>query len=124
MRLLSAPLYRYAEPNRSADAPEREREWNGVDGAIFGLFLDWDPEILLVIETQPTDDGPRWHYGVAYVDYKPLRLMHKKVEVWSKPDKNFGSADSSYYCVIGATTRPADFDQGPLDSEGNQAGQE
>jgi hypothetical protein len=108
MRVLPKPLYRYAEPE---EGPRRAViEEDVIDGAVFGLFHDWDPEILLVIETQPTAKGLRWHYGVAYVDYKPLRLEYKSTEVWSKPEKNFGSATHRYYCVIGVTTRPVELE--------------
>jgi hypothetical protein len=108
MRVLPNPLFRYDEPREGVRHSVIEEDL--VDGGVFGLFYDWDPEILLVIETRATKDGPRWHYGVAYVDYKPLRLEHKSREVWSKPDKNFGSATGGYYCVIGVTTRPVELE--------------
>lgn len=108
MRVLPKPLFRYDEPAAKPRRPGSEDEV--LDGAVFGLFHDWDPEILLVLETRETDDGPRWHYGVAYVDYKPLRLEFKSREVWNKPDKNFGSATGGYYCVIGVTTKPVELE--------------
>lgn len=108
MRVLPKPLYRYEEPK--VDDSRSVIEEDVVDGGVFGLFHDWDPEILLVIETRPTDDGPCWHYGVAYVDYKPLRLELNAREVWSKPDKNFGSETGGYYCVIGVTTQPVELE--------------
>jgi hypothetical protein len=108
MRVLPNPLFRYEMPEEGA---RRGAIADDVgDGAIFGLFYDWDPEILLVIETRETDEGPRWHYGVAYLDYKPLRLELQSREVWSKPDKNFGSAQGGYYCVIGVTTQPVELE--------------
>lgn len=101
MRTLPAPLYRYTEYSHISD-----KELMKTDGAVFGLFYDWDPEILLIIEMKPTEAGPRWHYGVAYLDYKPLRLQYHETDVWSKTERNFGSSTSKYCCVIGATTRP------------------
>jgi hypothetical protein len=103
LRVLGQPLYRFAEQENPTGDPVEP------DGAVFGLFLDWDPEILLVLEIRETREGFYWHYAVAYVDYKPLRLEHAGREVWSKPEKNFGSANDKYYCVIGVTTRPVEL---------------
>lgn len=108
LRVLSKPLYRYTESERDAEVGAAPVDL--VDGAVFGLFLDWDPEILLVLETRPTASGPRWHYGVAYLDYKPLRLQHQSKDVWTKLEKNFGGPDKTYYCVIGVTNRSVEFE--------------
>ena len=97
LRVLPTPLYRYSED---------ESKPVSSDGAVFGFFFDWDPEILLVIEIRSTDDGPRWHYGVGRVDNKPLRLEYNGADVWTKPGDDFGSPRSKYYCTFGVTTRP------------------
>jgi len=94
LRALPTPLYRYAEDKNKP---------SGIDGAIFGFFFDWDPEIMLVLETRPTKDGPRWHYGVGRIDNKPLRLEYNGTEVWSKPGHDFGSPTSSFYCKFDAS---------------------
>src|SRR5207248_623019 len=47
------PVYRF-------DKPTAER-----DGAVFVGFEDWDPELLTLIETRATPNGPRWHAGFA-----------------------------------------------------------
>jgi hypothetical protein len=108
LRVLAKPLYRYEEIDRKSDKDARTNAFE--DGAVFGLFLDWDPEILLVLETRPTASGPRWHYAVAHVDYKPLRLQYQSRDVWSKPEKNFGRPDHKYYCVIGVAKRPVELE--------------
>ena len=100
LRVLPTPMYRYSET---------ENQPASLDGAVFGFFLDWDPEILLVIEVRPTQDGPRWHYGVGRVDNKPLRLQFNKVDVWTKPENDFGSANNKYYCKFAVTTRPSEI---------------
>lgn len=111
MRLLPAPMYRYAEaPTAKTEVKAENRSPPVTDGAVFGLFFDWDPEILLVLEVRPTDDGPRWHYAVAYVDYKPLRLQLNGQDVWEKPEKNFGHPRGKYFCVIGVTTQTRDLE--------------
>ena len=46
-----------------------------VDGALFALTMNdpIDPEVLLVIEAQRTDDGVRWQYA-------PIRFTNR--EAW------------------------------------------
>jgi hypothetical protein len=109
MRILSSPLYRYAEPV-AAVAGKAEVAPPMTDGALFGFFFDWDPEILLVVETRPTAEGPRWFYAVAYVDYKPLRLQLDGKQVWEKAEKSFGAQTHKYFCVIGVTTKPVEME--------------
>lgn len=72
LRLLPQPIYRYeAHEDRSRD------------GAIFAYLRDWDPEILLLVETLDTPDGPRWHYCPLRFCYLSARAKYKDQEVWS-----------------------------------------
>lgn len=72
LRLLPQPIYRY----EAAAAGSR-------DGAIFAYLNDWDPEILLVIESSETSEGPRWHYAPIRFCYLSARVKHQDREVWS-----------------------------------------
>ena len=101
LRLLAQPLYRY-EPPEDADALG--------DGAVFGLFMDWDPEILLVLEIRPTDAGPRWHYAVGRFSNKPLRLEHGGRDVWEHAGGDFGDPRGPFYAKHGVATRPAELE--------------
>ncbi len=72
LRLLPQPIYRYEA------AAEGSR-----DGAIFAFLNNWDPEVLLVVESRETPDGPRWHYAPVRFCYLSARVKHKDREVWS-----------------------------------------
>jgi hypothetical protein len=41
------------------------------DGPIFGMFKEWDPELMLLIEARKTDDGATWHYRVGRFNWTP-----------------------------------------------------
>jgi hypothetical protein len=72
LRLLPQPIYRY----EAGDDASR-------DGAIFAYLRDWDPEILLLVESRDTPDGPRWHYEPFRFCYLSARAKYKDTEVWS-----------------------------------------
>jgi hypothetical protein len=61
LRTLRQPLYRY-----ESKLPEV------LDGAVFGMFKDWDPELMLLIEARRTDKGMQWHYGVGRFNTTPF----------------------------------------------------
>jgi hypothetical protein len=93
------PVYRF-------DKPTAER-----DGAVFVWFEDWDPELLMVIETRATPDGPRWHAGFARFTNLPVAARHKDVEVWSfeesPAEDAFGGFDKRYNSVHSVDVLPA-----------------
>lgn len=74
LRLLTRPVYRH----ESFEKDER-------DSAVFCFTLATDPEAILVLESRPTKDGPRWHYASARSTYRGLRLFHKDKMVWDVP---------------------------------------
>jgi len=92
MRILPTPLYRYSMGQSESEV---------VDGAVFSMFVDWDPQIILVIEDRATANGNGWQYGVAHLDNKSLRLQHNGIDVWAKKDTSLGSPALSYYARIG-----------------------
>ena len=63
------------------------------------MFQDWDPEIILVIETRPTEAGPRWHFGAGKFSNRPLRLLHKDKEVWKHPTIDYGGPSDTFYVL-------------------------
>ncbi len=71
LRLLPQPIFRY-EPEAD-DSP---------DGGIFVFLRDWDPEILLLIETRETAVGPRWHYAPIRFCSTTAHVKHQDKEVW------------------------------------------
>jgi hypothetical protein len=94
LRLLPQPLYRFE--GRDADA----------DGAVFGLFQEWDPEIILMIESRPTDSGPKWHFAAGRLSDRPLRLQHKDADVWKHEGGDFGDPSGAFYAIHGVSVRP------------------
>ena len=74
LRLLNQPLHRF--------------EGDGVqdDGAIFAFVMGTDPELLLVLRVESTDDGPRWHYAAARFASTALKLNIDDQTVWDFND--------------------------------------
>lgn len=70
LRALSQPIFRY-ETKEVSD-----------DGAIFAYVTGTDPEVLVAIESQQTDDGPKWFYGAARFTDLPITLKFKNETVW------------------------------------------
>ena len=88
LRLLPQPIYRFAagedSPRSDSGGGLRGDSGGGLrDGAIFAYLCDWDPEILLLVESVETRDGPRWHYAPLRFCYLSARVKHKDREVWS-----------------------------------------
>ena len=96
MRVLGRPLYRYEPKSDKLN-----------DGAIFGIFMDWDPEIILVIEAKETSSGSRWQFAAARFSSRPLRLEHKGTEVWRFAGGNLGGPTDQYYSKHGVSFRSA-----------------
>lgn len=72
MRLLSAPLYRYASEKQGV-----------TDGAMFAFVRGTDPEAFLMIEARKGRDGVEWQYAFArFVGHASLRAVRDDREVW------------------------------------------
>jgi hypothetical protein len=74
LRLLTQPIYRYAQT--TPEAP---------DGALFAFVEGTDPELFLVIEAGRREQGAVWLYTLARMNSIALRVTHKGREVWSVP---------------------------------------
>jgi hypothetical protein len=93
------PVYRWEMPTA------------GRDGAVFVWFEDWDPELLMLLETRDTANGPRWHAGFARFTNLPVSAKHKDVRVWSfessELEDAFGGFDKRYNSVHAVDVLPA-----------------
>jgi hypothetical protein len=71
MRLLPAPVYRYASEKQGV-----------TDGALFAFVRGTDPEAFLMIEARKGRDGVEWLY--AFARYNPCGLQATRAdrEVW------------------------------------------
>lgn len=84
LRLLPRPLYEYA--TGEGDTLKC--------GAVFAMCQGTDPELILVIEARPTENGTRWHYGCGtFTDYE-LHLQYRDLEVWNAPATPHGTTFS------------------------------
>jgi hypothetical protein len=95
LRLLPQPIYRYQEDKRNAVSEDDKG-----DGAIFAYLHDWDPEILLLVESRETKDGPRWHYAPLRFCYLSARVKYKDREVWSYQKGGPMTDRTHYYLSI------------------------
>jgi hypothetical protein len=82
LRLLAQPLYRY-----ETDDPK-------ADGAVFGFVQSTALVGLLLMESRPTKDGPRWHYAFASMVTGPVTVKYGDKEVASI-EKDYSKADRS-----------------------------
>jgi hypothetical protein len=72
LRLLSAPIYRYASEKRGI-----------ADGALFAYVRGTDPDAFLMLEAQMGEAGQAWHGAlVRYVGHAALRAERKGREIW------------------------------------------
>lgn len=95
LRLLEQPLYRYEEQPADADI---------LDGALFALLYDWDPEVMLIIEARKTDHGYGWRFAAARFGHVTL-LEHNGKEVWSSQrDHAIRDATGASHLAWGAAT--------------------
>jgi len=74
LRLLTQPLYRYESTDPDL-----------IDGALFSFVTSagTDPEVVIVLEAQRTDDGPVWNYAVCRFSDHKLHVEHKQIEIWT-----------------------------------------
>ncbi|HEY3964151.1 MAG TPA: hypothetical protein VGM05_06315 [Planctomycetaceae bacterium] len=93
------PVYRFEKPSAQRD------------GAVFVGFEDWDPELLMLIETRTTQNSSRWHVGFARFTNLPVSARHKDVRIWSFKESAdegpMGGFDKRFYAVHGVDSLPA-----------------
>jgi hypothetical protein len=76
LRLLTQPLYRY-----ELGRPDL------LDGALFAFVLATDPEVILVIESNPYRGAMTWHYGFGRMSANELHAHHDRRLVWQVPQR-------------------------------------
>ncbi len=84
LRLMTKPFARYGELGSEVQ-----------DGALFCFAHGTDPEVLLMLESRPGQDGARWEYAFAPVTGFAINAFWKGKEVWSLPPRNNGPAWNS-----------------------------
>jgi hypothetical protein len=72
LRLVSQPVHRYKDDKLKI-----------IDGAVFLLAYDNNPQILLFIEiVRPAEEEVRWQYSLARVSSADLHVLLDDKEVW------------------------------------------
>ena len=93
LRMPPEPIYRY-----ESDLSEV------LDGAIFAMFKEWDPEIMLLIEARQTPDGKKWFFGAGRFNGCDLRLTFRGENVWQvgptpSAYPRFGAKEGVFFAV-------------------------
>jgi hypothetical protein len=81
LRLLTKPFARFGKPGSEVQ-----------DGALFCFSHGTDPEVLLMLESRPGQDGPEWQYAFAPMTTFHINTFWKGKEVWSLPPRYSGQA--------------------------------
>jgi hypothetical protein len=73
-RLLTQPLYRWADADRRI-----------VDGAVFGFAESTDPELLLILEARKDEatDRAAWRFALAKMTSSAVTVSIGEKEIWS-----------------------------------------
>ena len=72
LRLLSRPIFRYAQTDRGI-----------IDGALFAFVRATNPELLILVEAQIVDGQPRWLYSPARFTGRACELRFNDQPIWS-----------------------------------------
>jgi hypothetical protein len=92
MRLLVQPVLRYHDEQRQI-----------LDGAVFLLAVDSNPQIVLLIETlMPEANDPRWQYLLARVCSAELHVMLDGHEIFTqdRTPRIVGEANGPYWHMV------------------------
>ena len=100
LRMLARPVYQF-------QAGEGEVR----DVAMFCFFADWDPEIVLLIESSMTPEGERWHYSAGRFNIVPMWLNYDGAEIWRVEQEpstgiTFGDPEGPFFAVHDVAARP------------------
>jgi len=93
LRLLPRPIHRYSDP-----------DYGVVDGAIFLMTHNTNPEIVMVVELAGNSEKPAWKVGFARCAYAEIHVELDDKEFWSLPHIQGTSALEPYSMI----SRPAD----------------
>ncbi len=76
LRLVPQPLYRYAPLPKGV-----------IDGAMFSLAFDTDPEILVLLEARQETDGNAWYYAFALATSRRATGFLDGESIWNSDDQ-------------------------------------
>jgi len=88
-RVLPTPLHRYDDPDAGV-----------LDGAMFVVAVDTNPEALLLIELVKAAPNPIWKFGVNRVSMGEIHATLDEKEVWKSPPGGQMTSESRYFIVM------------------------
>jgi hypothetical protein len=89
LRTPPQPLYRFPSG-----------ESNPIDGAVFCMFADWDPDLILLIEAREGKGGSQWFYGIARFNATPVRLEHNGTTIWESGRVPMSDPTSPFHAAV------------------------
>jgi len=95
LRLQAEPILRFKSPSKGIE-----------DGALFAFFVDWDPDLVLRLESKQTKQGRRWHYSTVPFTSRQIEVSHKGKK-WQHDISGATSLTGAYKSVHGVAYRPA-----------------
>jgi hypothetical protein len=85
LRLMSSPLFRYADSEAGI-----------IDGAIFAFANGTNPEILLILEANDAKDAPPWHYALVQMTGGAVSVELDEKEIWKRGEADPPAVRDSY----------------------------
>ena len=95
LRLQPEPMLRFEAPSRGV-----------IDGALFAMFIDWDPDLVLLLEAKETDSGRKWHFTTVPFTAAIVRVKRKGRE-WEHDAEMRSELTDAYRSVHGVSYQPA-----------------
>jgi hypothetical protein len=90
LRLLVQPVHKYSAAESGL-----------VDGAVFLLCHETNPEVVLLIEvSQESDGGAAYRYALARLGHAELHVAFDKQEVWDQSRVSNPAARDAYFLVL------------------------
>lgn len=86
LRLLTTPLYRYADADREV-----------LDGAVFVMVMGTDPQLLMLLEAQQSGGKSDWKAAFAPLSGFELAASFGEQEIWHSPKAENGHAQDSVW---------------------------
>lgn len=86
LQSLSAPLYRYQDPERGI-----------LDGAVFAFVSGTNPEVLWIIEAHGKQGtAPTWQFGLVQMTGAGVHVVYDNKEIWTRSEANPPAVRDSY----------------------------
>jgi hypothetical protein len=88
LRLMVAPVHKYSDPDGGL-----------LDGAVFLLCHETNPEVVLLIEAAKEDGGAKFRYALARLGHAELHVEIDGKEVWRQARVDGTSSRDAYWLL-------------------------